>query len=345
MAVAAQIERPRRYQVLEYRNSGTTVSLPRPLPTHHNGHMTAAHDSKPNFKRQSTAERPTRRLHASYDGPKIVLALGGGFARGFAHLGILEILEQEQIAISAIVGTSIGGLLGAAYGDGISLGDLCDLGRRVPLRDFLRFHRPEPGQGVRGKDRIGQFVQDWFRAGRLEDLPIPTAIVTTDLGTGAPYVFTRGPIEVALRATCAFPGLCKPVEYDGRLLADGCIVAPVPSAIAAALYGGCVLGVSVGSHTASVPSSQEGRNTFDSAFHASRRKALEPSWSRHADILLEPQVEHIGWNDFTRVDEAFSAGADAMRLALPSLRQLLARQSELPPAPDISLPNEEEVAQ
>src|ERR1700726_5304063 len=76
----------------------------------------------------------------------VVLALGGGFSRGFAHLGVLEVLEQERIPISAIVGTSIGALLGAAYADGISLHDLCDLGRRVRVRDFLRFH--PSGQGA-----------------------------------------------------------------------------------------------------------------------------------------------------------------------------------------------------
>jgi len=306
--------------------------------------MAAPLHPDPNFKRPSATSRPTHRLQARYGSPKIALALGGGFARGFAHLGILEILEQEEIAISAIVGTSIGGLLGAAYADGISLRDLCELGRRVRVRDFLRFYRSGPAHGAKGKDSIGEFLRDWFRAELLEDLPIPMAIVTTDLDTGAPFVFTRGPLGVALRGTCAFPGLCKPVEYEGRLLADGCIVAPVPTAIAATLHGGgCVLGVSVGPRAAHETCSEKEGKVSDSSVRASRRKALEPSWSRHADILLEPQVDHIGWNDFTRVDEAFSAGAEAMRLALPSLRQLLARQSELPP-PDLSFPNEEEVA-
>jgi len=260
--------------------------------------------------------------------------LGGGFSRGFAHLGVLEVLEQERIPVSAIVGTSIGALLGAAYADGISLHDLCDLGRRVRVRDFLRFHQSE--QGERRKDRIGQFVQEWFRATAVEQLRIPTAIVTTDLDTGAPYVFASGPLEVAIRASCAFPGLVKPVEHDGRLLADGCIVAPVPTAIAAGINGACVLGVCVGSNAASSSSSENVVKVFDPTFRASHRNALEPSWSRHADILLEPLVHHIDWNDFSRVDEAFAAGAEAARLALPALRELLTRRSRLAPAPGVS---------
>ncbi len=292
--------------------------------------MTALHSPDLNFNRQAAGALRAHRIPAGDRGSGIALALGGGFSRGFAHLGVLEVLEQEQIPISAIVGTSVGGLLGAAYADGISLRDLCDLGRRVRVRDFLRFHQSEPG--AQRKDCIGQFVQECFRATVVEELPIPTAIVSTDLDTGAPYVFTRGPLEVAIRASCAFPGLVKPVEYEGRLLADGCIVAPVPTAIAARINGGCVLGVSVGSNAASASSPENVVKVFDPGFRASHRIGLEPSWSRHADILLEPQVHHIDWNDFSRVDDAFAAGAEAMRRALPSLRELLDRRSLMTPA-------------
>jgi NTE family protein len=296
--------------------------------------MTALRGPEQIFNLPSAMELQMRKMPAGFEGTGVALALGGGFSRGFAHLGVLQVLEQERIPVSAIVGTSIGALLGAAFADGISLRDLCDLGRRVRVRDFLRFHHPE--QGVQRKDRIGQFVREWFRAKAVEELRIPTAIVTTDLDTGAPYVFATGPLEVAIRASCAFPGLVKPVEHEGRLLADGCITAPVPTAIAARINGGCVLGVSVGSNAANSFSTENVVKVFDPAFRASHRSALEPSWSRHADILLEPQVHHIDWNDFSRVDEAFAAGAEAARRALPALRELLSRRSRLAPAPGIS---------
>ncbi len=298
--------------------------------------MRASRSPEPNAGRQSAARLQSRGISGGYAGAGLAVALGGGFSRGFAHLGVLEVLEQAQIPVSAIVGTSIGGLLGAAYADGISLRDLCDLGRRVRVRDFLRFHQSDEAGKKHGKDCIGQFVQEWFRAERLEELSIPAAIVTTDLATGAPYVFTRGPIEVAIRATCAFPGLVKPVEFEGRLLADGCIAAPVPTAIAARIYGRCVLGVSVDSNAASSSSKEGVVKLCGPGSRASNRNALEPSWSRLADVLLEPQVQHIGWNDFSRVDEAFSAGAEAMRRALPSLRELLARRSQTAPPLDRS---------
>ena len=304
--------------------------------------MTALRGPEQEFNRQSAAELQTRHVPAGYEGTGIALALGGGFSRGFAHLGVLEVLEQERIPVSAIVGTSIGALLGAAYADGISLRDLCDLGRRVRVRDFLRFHQSE--QGERRKDRIGQFVKEWFRATAVEQLRIPTAIVTTDLDTGAPYVFATGPLEVAIRASCAFPGLVKPVKYDGRLLADGCIAAPVPTAVAASIGGGCVLGVHVGSNEASPSSPENVVKVFDPRFRSSHRTSLEPLWSRHADILLEPQVHHIDWNDFSRVDEAYSAGSQAMCRALPSLREWLDRRSQQGQAPDASFGTERGLA-
>jgi NTE family protein len=206
------------------------------------------------------------------------------------------------------------------------LGDLCDLGRRVRIRDFLRFRPRGSYAGPEKRDSISQFVQQWFRAGSIEELPIPVSIVTTDLEAGTPHVFSRGPIELAIRASCAFPGLVRAVEHEGHSLADGCIVAPVPTAIAAEYNEGCVLGVNVASTADGFPSPEGSMRVFDAKFRALHRGLPDSSWRRHADVVLEPEVRHIEWNDFSRVDEAVSAGAEAMRSALPSLREMIARQ-------------------
>lgn len=300
--------------------------------------MPDSHAPEPEKQRdpQRSRERP---LPSAPAVAGITVALGAGFSRGFAHLGVLAVLEEEKLPVTAITGTSIGGLLGAAYADGISVRDLCELGRRVRVRDFLRFHPSDEEAWPKRKDCIGRFVSEWFRSEQLEALPIATAIVATDLDTGAPYIFTRGPVETAIRASCAFPGLVKPVRFEGRLLADGCIAAPLPSAIAARLYGGCVLGVSVNASTAG-PADDEDRGGLDSSFQVARRRSLEPSWSRRADLLVEPAVHHIDWNDFSRVEDAFLLGADAMRRALPRLRELLSRMPVPGDNPRPSLPAE-----
>jgi NTE family protein len=294
--------------------------------------MTGLPSPEPNPLRRSNPGPRARRVSAAEKGSGIALALGGGFSRGFAHLGVLEVLEQEQIPISIIVGTSIGGLLGAAYSDGISINDLCELGSRVNVRDFIRFQKSGdsgPCLNAQKHDRIGRFVREWFHAGRIEELSIPTAIVTTNLDTGAAHVFTRGPLEVAIRASCAFPGLFQPVKHEGMLLADGCIVAPVPTEVAARLIGGCVLGVAVGSNTSSAVSPENILKVLDRTGRRPLGTLAEPSWSRHADLILEPAVHHIEWNDFSRAEEARAAGADAMRRALPHVRELLARRRQL----------------
>ena len=152
--------------------------------------------------------------------------------------------------------------------------------------------------------------------------------MTTDLNSGAPYIFTRGPLEVAIRATCAFPGLFKPVEHEGRLLADGCIVSPVPTAVAARMNARCVLSVAVGS---SLKYASSGRKVvhISDRMKGSHRSSVEPCCAGQADLLLEPDVQRIDWNDFSRVDEARAAGADAMRRALPQVRKLLEGPSQL----------------
>src|SRR5882762_7598548 len=271
----------------------------------------------------------TPRQHAQTGADRaagVVLALGGGFSRGFAHLGVIEVLQQVCIPITGIVGTSIGSLLGTAFADGIPIHELCELGRRVNVRDFIRFRKSQPQ--AQSNDRLGQFVRESFRSSRVEELSIPTAIVTTDIDSCGPYVFTSGPLDVAIRASCAFPGLFEPVEYEGRSLADGCIVAPVPTAAAAWMNAGCVLGVAVNSSVGTASFAGDITKTSKGILEISRAKELSPSWASEADVMLEPEVQQIGWSDFTRVDEAHAAGAEAMRRALPCLRELLACRSK-----------------
>jgi NTE family protein len=294
--------------------------------------MTAPRDPDTNTIGSSSDPMRQHGQRDADNAPGVVLALGGGFSRGFAHLGVIEVLEQEQIPITGIVGTSIGSLLGAAFADGIAIRELCELGSRVRIRDFIRFHKSQPE--AQSNDRIGQFVQERFHAARIEDLSIPMAIVTTDVDTCAPYVFTRGPLDVAIRASCAFPGLFEPVEYEGRTLADGCIIAPVPTITAARMNAGCVLGVAVNSGVGTAAFAGSTAQGSKGTLAISRGAKPSPSWIRNADVMLEPKVQQIGWSDFSRVDEAHAAGAEAMRAALPYLRDLLSRTREQKSAAD-----------
>lgn len=253
------------------------------------------------------------------------LALGGGFARGYAHLGVLQVLETEDIPVSCIAGSSIGSILGAAYASGAPLEKIIERCRQVRFRDFARWRVSR--FGLASNDRLGALVQRFFDSRQFEGLLIPTAIVATDLGTGDPVVFKQGNLAEAIRASCAFPGLFEPIQIGTRYLADGGLVAPVPTRAARELRAEIVVGVSVGLHDGQRGAPNNIFQVVSRAVSAAQKHQLE-SWERHADIVLRPDVQSLMWDDFERVDEAVSAGAAAMRQALPKIRQLLARREQ-----------------
>jgi NTE family protein len=261
------------------------------------------------------------------DGPKapalgtgLSLALGGGFARGFAHLGVLQVLEQNHIPIAAIAGTSVGSILGAAYASGAPLARIIATCRTLRLRDIARWRVSR--LGLASNHRLGDLIDRVFESRRFEDLRIPMAVVATDLGNGEPVVFTHGHLVDAIRASCAFPGLFEPVEIGTRWLADGGLVAPVPTQAARQLGARCVLAISVGIQDVHPGAPSNLFQVVSRAVSAAQKHQLEV-WERHADLVLRPDVHTLAWDDFHRADEAIEAGASATRLALPRIRKLL----------------------
>lgn len=257
----------------------------------------------------------------------ISLALGGGFARGFAHLGVIRVLETEGIPIHCIAGTSVGSILGAAYASGAPLDRIIAVCREVRLKDFSRWSISK--MGLASNERMGELIRKWFRALRFEQMRIPLAVVATDLGSGEPYVFRSGEVVDAVRASCAYPGMFQPVIHNGHCLADGGLVAPVPTQAAAEMGGGCVVGVNVGFNNwnGSAP-----KNVFQVVARAinAAQKHHERAWERFADLVIEPDVRSIEWDSFERADESIRAGEDAARRALPRLRELQRGERRLP---------------
>ena len=257
--------------------------------------------------------------------PGIGVALGGGFSRGFAHLGVLQVLEQNHIPISHIAGTSVGSILGAAYASGAPLAKILATCRDIKFRDIARWRVSR--LGLASNHRLSDLMDRVFAARTFEQLRIPMAVVATDLATFDPVVFTQGPLVDAIRASCAFPGLFEPVEIGTRCLADGGLVAQVPTVAARQIGADRVLGVSVGI--------QDGRrgapkNIFQvvaRAVCAAQKHQLE-SWERHADLVLRPDVQHLAWDDFERAGDAIEAGALAATRALSRIKKLLDRTPE-----------------
>jgi NTE family protein len=257
--------------------------------------------------------------------PGIGLALGGGFARGFAHLGVLQVFEQNQIPISHIAGSSVGSILGAAYASGAPLGRIIGVCRELRFRDIARWRVTR--LGLASNQRLASLIERVFESRQFEQLRIPMAVVATDLANGEPVVFTQGNLVDAIRASCAFPGLFQPVEIGTRCLADGGLVAPVPTRAARELGASHVVGISVGMHDGRRGAPTNVFQVVSRAVSAAQKHQTE-IWERHADLILRPDVQSLAWDDFDRADEAIEAGALAARRALPRIRKLLGQAEE-----------------
>lgn len=250
----------------------------------------------------------------------LALALGGGFSRGFAHLGVLQVLEQNRIPVSYIAGTSVGSILAAAYASGAPLSRIIATCRTIRFRDIARWRVSR--LGLASNHRLGDLIEQVFESRRFEDLKIPLAIVATDLANGEPVVFTHGNLSEAIRASCAFPGLFEPVQIGTRCLADGGLVAPVPTRAARELGAAHVIGVSVGTEDGRRGAPSNIFQVVCRAVNAAQKHQLEV-WEGQADLVLRPDVQHLAWDDFDRADEAIEAGAAAARRALPRIQKLL----------------------
>src|SRR5213594_4538549 len=261
---------------------------------------------------ESSAAKPSR--------AGVGLALGGGFARGFAHLGVLQVFEQNHIPISHIAGTSVGSILGAAYASGAPLERIIETCRTLRFRDIARWRVSR--LGLASNHRLENLIERVFDSRHFEDLRIPLSVVATDLTSGEPVVFTQGNLADAIRASCAFPGLFEPVEIGTRCLADGGLVAPVPTRAARDLGAATVIGIFVGLQDGHRGAPTNIFQVVSRAVSAAQKHQLEV-WERHADLVLRPDVQSLAWDDFDRAEEAIEAGAATARRALPRIQQLL----------------------
>jgi NTE family protein len=293
--------------------AGTSVlEIPnrRSIRANYSWRHTVAVQTSAHFDRQ--AEAPQR--------PGIGLALGGGFARGFAHLGVLKVFEQNHIPISHIAGTSVGSIFGAAYASGAPLARILAVSRTIRFRDIARWSVSR--LGLASNHRLGDLIERVFESKQFEDMKIPLAVVATDLASGDPVVFRQGSLVEAIRASCAYPGLFEPIQIGTRCLADGGLVAPVPTQAALQLGAGIVIGVSLGTQDGSRTPPKNIFQVVARAVSAAQKHQLD-TWERHADLVLRPDVQALSWDDFERANEAIEAGEAAARLALPRIQKLL----------------------
>lgn len=250
--------------------------------------------------------------------PSIGLALGGGFARGIVHIGVLKVLEAENIPVRFIAGTSVGALIGAAYCSGATPAELETIASRVRFRDLARWTLSRLGFAT--NLRMIGFLNKVLKVKTFEELRVPLAVTATDFTTGEGVVFRSGPLADAVRASCAYPGVFLPVTVNGRLLVDGMLAHSLPSQPVRDMGADRVIAVNLRSKW----TGQEGpRHIFDvigQCFAIAQKMNCTES-RKCADLVIEPDVTGYRYDDFEHSAELVEIGEEAARAAIPDIRK------------------------
>ena len=252
--------------------------------------------------------------------PVIGLALGGGFARGIAHVGVLKVLEEENIPVHIVAGTSVGALIGASYCSGLSPTELEGVARSARFTTFARWTLSR--YGFASNDRMIAFLTRTLKVKTFEELRIPLGVTATDFNTGEGVVFHSGSLIEPVRASCAYPGMFLPVNIRGRWLVDGMLSHPVPSQPLREMGAERVLAVHLRGQWARNGAPRHLFDVIGQSF-AIAQDRMAPLWSSAADLVIEPDVAAFEYDDFKHAGDLVRAGEEAMRKALPTVRQWL----------------------
>ena len=256
--------------------------------------------------------------------PQIGLALGGGFARGLAHIGVLRVLEEESIPLACIAGTSVGAVIGAAYCSGMSAAELAEMAAQVRFRDFARWTISR--YGFASNERMVGFLKRILKVRTFEELRIPMAVTATDFISGEGVVFRSGQLIEPVRASCAYPGMFLPVQIEGRLLVDGMLSHTVPTVPLREMGAEKVIGVYLRSHWCDASGPRHVFEVISQCFSIAQDK-MSSLWRAQADTVMEPDVAGFGYDSFERAAELIAAGEAAARAAMPQMRAWLQPQT------------------
>jgi NTE family protein len=255
--------------------------------------------------------------------PKVALVLGGGAARGFAHVGVIRALEQEKIPVDLIVGTSVGSLIGAIYASDLNSFDLEWTAFSLQKEDLFDYGvlTAVMGMGLAKGDKLEAFVKSKVATQDIEQLKLPFAAVATDLNWGTKVVLDRGSIARAVRASSAIPGVFQPVSHMGKILVDGGVVDNIPISVARAKGADLVVAVDISENVGNTNIT----NLVDVMLQAANIMfALNVEHSkRDADVLIAPNVGDVSMLDFGQKKRCMQAGIDAGRAAVPEIRKAI----------------------
>ena len=270
-----------------------------------------------------TAPEPPPVVKPPPRAPRIGLALGGGAARGFAHIGVIQVLEEAGIRPDLVVGTSAGSLLAAMYASGKTGQEMAQLAQAMDEGAITDWAFPSRGL-IRG-EALARYVREQTGGRTIEQMKLPLGIVATDLDSGAPILFQRGDIGAAVRASSAVPAVFQPVKIGLREYVDGGLVSPVPVRFARQMGAEMVIAVDISSPP-------DGNATGDMMklllqTFAIMGQSINHFELRDADIVLRPSLAGVSSADFTARLKAIQAGREAALRQLPEIRARIAALS------------------
>jgi NTE family protein len=252
--------------------------------------------------------------------PRIGLALGGGAARGFAHIGVIQVLEENGIKPDLVVGTSAGSLVAALYASGkggAALAQLADAMDESTITDWAF-----PGRGLIRGEALAKFVRDNTGGKAIERMPLPLGIVATDLDNGQAILFQVGDVGTAVRASSAVPAVFQPVKIGSREYVDGGLVSPVPVRFARQMGAEMIIAVDISQ-------APEGAATGDAMrmllqTFSIMGRSINNFELREADVVLRPKLAGVSGADFAARKRNIQAGRDIATAMLPEIRAHIA---------------------
>jgi NTE family protein len=252
---------------------------------------------------------------------KIGLALGGGAARGFAHVGVIAVLEEAGLKPQLVVGTSAGSLVAALYASGKTSAQLQQTALNMEEVAITDWMLPIFGRGMFRGEALARYVNELVANRSIENMAIPLGIVATDLGNGQAVLFQRGDTGAAVRASSAVPAVFVPVKIGAREYVDGGLVSPVPVRFARQMGADVVIAVDI----SNPPEANQAGDTLQILLQtfAIMGKSINQYELKDADVVVRPSLVGLKSADFSARQRAIEAGRAAMLAALPALRARL----------------------
>lgn len=255
--------------------------------------------------------------------PKLGLALGSGGARGLAHIGVIKILEENNISIDYIAGSSIGAIIGGFYAAGLSTKEIEEIALSTGWRRvFSTLFEPSFKKGLIGGEKLKTFIESYINGKNFENCKIPFVAVATDLKTGEVVVLNKGEMALSIRASISVPLIFKPVEIEGRMLVDGGLSAPVPAEITKKIGADIVIAVNLDKHYSDDKWSPGWYNIANDSLNILRHHLAHLN-TLDADIVVEIDNRGSSWYRFVNGRDKILAGEKAMKELLPKLQEIM----------------------